>query len=77
MVKREPSQKAKLSIYWSIFDPTLTYGHKIWVVRLRIQAAEALDIGLLGSAKVESFTVKGVSSGGLDIGLGCLMVVSL
>ena len=27
VVKKELSQKAKLSIYWSINVPTLTYGH--------------------------------------------------
>nr|XP_054599772.1 uncharacterized protein LOC129164266 [Nothobranchius furzeri] len=44
MVKRELSQKVKLSIYRSIYVPTLTYGHELWVVtdrmRSRIQAAE-------------------------------------
>jgi len=43
VVKRELSQNATLLIYQSIYVPTLTYGHKIWVVterRLRIQAAE-------------------------------------
>ena len=44
MMKRELSQKAKLSIYQSIFIPTLTYGHGGWVMtermRSRIQAAE-------------------------------------
>uniref|UniRef100_A0A8C6PI18 Reverse transcriptase domain-containing protein n=1 Tax=Nothobranchius furzeri TaxID=105023 RepID=A0A8C6PI18_NOTFU len=44
VVKRELSQKAKLSIYRSIYVPTLTYGHEFWVVtektRSRIQAAE-------------------------------------
>ncbi|MDF4350667.1 hypothetical protein P3435_23365 [Vibrio parahaemolyticus] len=44
VVKRELSQKAKLSIYLSIYVPTLTYGHELWVVtertRLRVQAAE-------------------------------------
>ncbi|CAI5677887.1 unnamed protein product [Oreochromis niloticus] len=44
VVKRELSVKAKLSIYRSIYVPTLTYGHELWVVtertRLRIQAAE-------------------------------------
>nr|XP_049577497.1 glycine receptor subunit alpha-3 isoform X2 [Syngnathus scovelli] len=44
VVKRELSQKAKLSIYRSIYAPTLTYGHELWVVtertRSRIQAAE-------------------------------------
>jgi len=44
--KRELSQKAKiyLLIYLSIYVPTHTYGHKLWVVtermRLRIQAAK-------------------------------------
>ncbi|KAK3546351.1 hypothetical protein QTP70_025761, partial [Hemibagrus guttatus] len=44
MVKKELSRKAKLSIYQSIYVPTLTYGHELWVmterVRSRIQAAE-------------------------------------
>ncbi|TWW73461.1 hypothetical protein D4764_15G0008550 [Takifugu flavidus] len=44
VVKRELSQKAKLSIYRSIFVPTLTYGHELWVMTERtrswVQAAE-------------------------------------
>ena len=44
VVKRELSQKAKLSVYRSILVPTLTFCHKLWVVtkktRLRVQAAE-------------------------------------
>ena len=44
VVKRELSRKAKLSIYRSIYVPTLTYGHELWVmterIRSRIQAAE-------------------------------------
>nr|XP_049577496.1 glycine receptor subunit alpha-3 isoform X1 [Syngnathus scovelli] len=44
VVKRELSQKAKLSIYPLIYAPILTYGHELWVVtertRSRIQAAE-------------------------------------
>ncbi|XP_049899777.1 uncharacterized protein LOC126389867 [Epinephelus moara] len=44
VVKRELSQKAKLSIYRSIYAPILTYGHELWVVtermRSRVQAAE-------------------------------------
>ena len=43
-MKKELSQKAKLSIYRSIYVPTLTNGHELWVVtertRSRIQAAE-------------------------------------
>ncbi|MDF4355499.1 hypothetical protein P3445_23705, partial [Vibrio parahaemolyticus] len=42
--KRELSWKAKLSIHWSIYVPTLTYGHELWGVtermRLRIQVLE-------------------------------------
>ncbi|KAK3567192.1 hypothetical protein QTP86_012462 [Hemibagrus guttatus] len=34
VVKKELSQKAKLSIYQSIYVPTLTYGHELWVVSL-------------------------------------------
>ncbi|KAL6466538.1 hypothetical protein MHYP_G00243420, partial [Metynnis hypsauchen] len=44
LVKRELSHKAKLSVYRSVYIPTLTYGHELWVMtkrmRLRIQAAE-------------------------------------
>ncbi|TWW53113.1 R2 Retrovirus-related Pol polyprotein from type I retrotransposable element [Takifugu flavidus] len=44
MVKRELSQKGKLSIHQSIFVPTLTYGHELWVMtertRSRVQVAE-------------------------------------
>ncbi|KAK3550483.1 hypothetical protein QTP86_030724 [Hemibagrus guttatus] len=44
VVKKELSRQAKLSIYQSIYVPTLTYGHELWVmterVRSRIQAAE-------------------------------------
>ncbi|TWW67188.1 hypothetical protein D4764_02G0002290 [Takifugu flavidus] len=35
VVKRELSQKAKLSIYRSIFVPTLTYGHELWRSQMR------------------------------------------
>ena len=32
VVKRELSQKAKVTIYRSIYVPTLIYGHELWVV---------------------------------------------
>jgi hypothetical protein len=42
--KRELSNRAKLAVFKSIFVPTLTYGHELWVMtrktRSRIQAAE-------------------------------------
>ncbi|TWW77646.1 hypothetical protein D4764_12G0010360 [Takifugu flavidus] len=44
VVKRKLSRKAKFSIYWLIFVPTLTYGHELWVMtertRSQVQAAE-------------------------------------
>ncbi|KAK7925839.1 hypothetical protein WMY93_008149 [Mugilogobius chulae] len=44
VVKKELSRKAKLSIYRSIYVPTLTYGHELWVMtertRSQIQAVE-------------------------------------
>ncbi|XP_061753818.1 retrovirus-related Pol polyprotein from type-2 retrotransposable element R2DM isoform X2 [Nerophis ophidion] len=44
VVKMELSQKAKLSIYRSIYVPILTFGHELWVMtertRSRVQAAE-------------------------------------
>ena len=36
VVKRKPSQNSKLSIYRSIYVPTLTYGHELWVVTERM-----------------------------------------
>ncbi|TWW60956.1 hypothetical protein D4764_05G0010460 [Takifugu flavidus] len=44
VVQRELRLSAQLSIYRSIFVPTLTYGHELWVMtkrtRSRVQAAE-------------------------------------
>ncbi|KAK3512120.1 hypothetical protein QTP70_031238 [Hemibagrus guttatus] len=37
VVKKELSRKAKLSIYQSIYAPTLTYGHELWVMTERIE----------------------------------------
>ncbi|KAK3507223.1 hypothetical protein QTP70_011005 [Hemibagrus guttatus] len=46
VVKKELSRKAKLSIYQSIYVPTFTYGHELWVtterVRSWIQEAEMI-----------------------------------
>lgn len=35
VVKKELSQKTKLSIYQLIYIPIFTYGHKLWVVTER------------------------------------------
>ena len=44
VLKRELCTKAKLSVFRSVFVPTLTYGYECWViterVRSRVQAAE-------------------------------------
>ena len=46
VVKRELSHKAKLSMYRSIYVPTLTYIHELWVgtkrMRSQIQAVEMI-----------------------------------
>ncbi|TWW62408.1 hypothetical protein D4764_04G0010550 [Takifugu flavidus] len=39
VVKKELSQKAKLSIYRSIYVPILTYGHQRWVMTERTRTA--------------------------------------
>ncbi|KAK3516423.1 hypothetical protein QTP70_011957 [Hemibagrus guttatus] len=36
VVKKELSRKAKLSIYQSVYLPTLTYGHELWVMTERV-----------------------------------------
>ena len=44
VMKRELSKKAKLSIFKTVFVPSLTYGHEFWVmtetVRSQVQASE-------------------------------------
>ena len=34
-VKRELSQKVTIPIYRSVYVPTLTYGHELWIVTRR------------------------------------------
>ncbi|TWW77544.1 hypothetical protein D4764_12G0009340 [Takifugu flavidus] len=66
VVKRELSQKAKLSLYRSIFIPTLTYGHELWVMtertRSRVQAAKMsflrMVAGLSLSDRVRSSAIQ-------------------
>jgi len=64
VVKRELSRKAKLSVYWSIFVPTLSYGHKSWVVtertRLQKQVAEMEAPGQTKSSLEELFFPSGL-----------------
>ncbi|KAK3521204.1 hypothetical protein QTP70_001064 [Hemibagrus guttatus] len=44
VVKKELSQKAKLSIYQSIYVLTLTYGHELWVMTEREPKSSALSL---------------------------------
>ncbi|KAK3542821.1 hypothetical protein QTP70_004326 [Hemibagrus guttatus] len=44
VVKKELSRKAKLSIYQSIYVPTLTYGHELWVMTERAQSIIIITI---------------------------------
>ncbi|KAK3517349.1 hypothetical protein QTP70_004706 [Hemibagrus guttatus] len=46
VVKKELSRKAKLSIYQSIYVPTLTYGHELWVKK---EPKRASSIGWQGA----------------------------
>lgn len=70
VVKRELSQKEKLSIYQSIYVPTLTYGHELWVVTKRADTSDQNELphGLSLSERLRS------GKGSL---LGCLLGTSL
>ncbi|KAK9541149.1 hypothetical protein VZT92_001216 [Zoarces viviparus] len=67
LVKKELSRKAKLSIYHSVYVPTLTYGHELWVVTERtrswLQAAEMSFLrrvaGLSLRDRVRSSVIRG------------------
>ncbi|KAK3559275.1 hypothetical protein QTP86_009939 [Hemibagrus guttatus] len=47
VVKKELSCKAKLSIYQSIYIPSLTYGHELWVMTERVVLVFVLSIAAL------------------------------
>ncbi len=56
--KAELSRKAKISVFQSVFAPTLTYGHEIWVmtekIRSRVQAAEIKILrGVIGVIRMD------------------------
>lgn len=38
VVRTELSIKEKLSIYWSIYVPTFTYGYDLWVMTERMRS---------------------------------------
>ncbi|XP_061642121.1 uncharacterized protein LOC133484062 [Phyllopteryx taeniolatus] len=71
VVKKELSRKAKLSIYWSISVPTLTYGHELWVVterkRSRIQAAEMSFLRRVSGLSLRDWVRSSVIREGLRV----------
>ena len=71
VTKRELSQKAKLSVYRSIFVPTLTYGHEGWVLtertRSRIQAAEIRFLGRVAGFSLRDKVRSSVIREGLGV----------
>jgi len=71
-VKRELSRKAKLSIYWSVYVPTLTYGHELWVATEKEQGWVA---GLSLRERVRSSDIR--RELGVEPLLGCLLDASL
>ncbi|KAK3510915.1 hypothetical protein QTP70_025543 [Hemibagrus guttatus] len=44
VVKKELSRKVKLSIYQSIYVPTITYGHELWAMTERVTQDTAFVI---------------------------------
>ena len=70
VMKRELSQKAKLSIYWSVFVHTLTYGHELWVMtermRSQVQAAKISFLHMMGGVSLRDR----VRSSAIQEGLG-------
>ncbi|KAK3527289.1 hypothetical protein QTP86_018597 [Hemibagrus guttatus] len=71
VVKKELSRKAKLSIYQSIYVPTLTYGHELWVmterVRSRIQAAEMSFLRRVAGRSLRDRVRSSVTREGLGV----------
>nr|XP_054604257.1 uncharacterized protein LOC129165341 [Nothobranchius furzeri] len=71
VVKRELSQKEKLSIYRWIYVPTLTYGHDLWVVtertRSRIQAAKMSFLRIVSGLSLRDRVRSSVIREGLGV----------
>lgn len=42
VVKEELSRKAKFSIHQSVYIPTLTYDHEVWIMTESIQAIKLI-----------------------------------
>ena len=70
VTKRELNWKANLSIHWSIFVPTLTYGHDRWVITKRMRSrVQAAKMGFLRRVAWVSLRDR-VRSSAIQEGLG-------
>ncbi len=78
VIKRELAQKPKLSIYRSVFVPSLTYGHEEWVMtkrmRSRIQAAEMHFLWRVDGLSIKDKVRSSVIHEGLGVELLLLCV---
>ncbi|KAK3528570.1 hypothetical protein QTP70_003744 [Hemibagrus guttatus] len=74
VVKKELSRKAKLSIYLSIYIPTLTYGHELWVmtenIRSRIQSAKMSFLRRVAGRSLRDRETRWKGSKACSIGAG-------
>ncbi|KAK3544860.1 hypothetical protein QTP86_027529, partial [Hemibagrus guttatus] len=63
VVKKELSRKVKLSIYQSIYVPTLTYGHELWVMTERggARSRAAVPLHRKGTVEVARASVSDAS----------------
>ncbi|KAK3523732.1 hypothetical protein QTP70_009253 [Hemibagrus guttatus] len=62
VVKKELSRKAKLSINQSIYVPTLTYGHELWVMTKKLAGFVELDRAIMVFGAALSSSLNGRSS---------------
>ncbi|XP_068573506.1 uncharacterized protein, partial [Cebidichthys violaceus] len=56
LVKRELSRKAKLSIYQSVYVPTLTHGHELWVAATSRNLGVVMDSDLNLNSHIKTIT---------------------
>ncbi|KAK3528617.1 hypothetical protein QTP70_006030 [Hemibagrus guttatus] len=63
VVKKELSRKAKLSIYQSIYVPTLTYGHELWVMTDWAFEGENVTLPCYGDTRQDVKDVKWMKDG--------------
>ena len=77
VLKKELSQKVKLSIHWSIYFPTLTNGQELWVVTEKTRLGkQAVEMGSL--CRVSGLSLRDrVRSSVIREGLGVELLLLL